>query len=149
MTDSWAEGFAEQQSESILDGTTEIRSIWRTEVAANSTVKVVRKRSTAPRPQAIVIDSDAEMRVGDISARRFIIWSDNSPEEVDIVCPDGGQLRVWNAWRNSDDPDDFIHAWLGNAGMVAVSVDQSVTIGFSDGHEPADITKFIVELTID
>ncbi len=149
MTVPWAEGFAAQQSESILDGTTEITAIWRTEVAAGSTVKLVRRRAKAPRPQAIVIDSDAEMRVGEISAKQFIIWSDNSPEEVDIVCPDGGQLRVWNAWRDGDDPDGLVHAWLGNAGMVAVSVDQSVTIGFSDGHEPADITKFIVEITID
>lgn len=148
MTKRWAERFNEEHTDKITEGSTEILSIWRTEIAANSTLNVTRQRDDTTRRQAVILDCDTDLRVGETVARRLILWSDSSPQKVVIDCHEGGNLSVWNAWVEEGDTSRTIHAWTGCSGMVVVANDDTTTFGFSDGADPADITKFIVEISI-
>ena len=99
-------------------------------IAAETTITVTRRHSTTMRPQGLILDADQPLRVGETSATRVVLWSTNSPEEVEVVTTDAGELRIWNVWRDGD----LIQAWERDAGLEVDDAGADLGLRCHDGH---------------
>lgn len=62
-----------------------------------------------------------------------VIWRDSAPSEIEIICHpkgEGGELRVWNCWR---DKNDVMQAWVGNSGIVVEESERTALLRCSAG----------------
>lgn len=102
------------------------------DIEAASTLVVRRMAANQSRPQGLVLDADAAMRVGSIEAPTMVLWSDTSPAEVAVAVP-AGRLTVSHAWRDGD----VVHAWTAWSGIVRheqAAEPGSLRLIASDGH---------------
>lgn len=87
-------------------------------------VVTIVRRSSADRPQGLVIDTDQHSEIAGVEASSFVLWSDTAPAELDITIP-AGRFTVSHVWRDGD----ITHGWTGWCGLRRLP---------EDGDQPDD-----------
>ena len=59
-----------------------------------------------------------------------------------VHAPEPTTLDVWNSWMYGG----VEHAWIGNAGLVAQTVERGYTLQCSDGVGDVDFTDLVVRI---
>ncbi|MEQ8839986.1 MAG: hypothetical protein RIB98_03320 [Acidimicrobiales bacterium] len=113
-------------------------------VAADTTITVERESHTSQRPQGLALEADHPLRVGSVEASHVVLWTDTSPERVEVRTTDAGDLRIWNVWRDSD----LIQAWVGDARIVIDDHGDDLGLQCHDGH-PGVEPDLVVRLSFD
>ena len=108
--------------------------------AAETTVTVTREASTTARPQGLLLDADHGLRVGTVEANRLVLWNTTSPDRVEVVTTDAGELRIWHVWRDGD----LVQAWEGPAGIEVDDSGSDLELRCHDGHGGDGVDLYVV-----
>lgn len=126
-------------------GTT-VHSVLRLPVSAGDVLRVERRSSSASRAQALKIATDrGELRANGIVVPVVAIWSHTAPPEavLEVVGRRTRTVDIWNAWSFQG----VDSSWLGNAGMVVESSDDSHLLRCSDGLGQVSFDDLVVHVT--
>ena len=84
--------------------------------------------------------------VGGRMLKEVVLWADESPDEVRLLCRTdevNAEVSLWNCWR---DEQGGMHAWLGDAGMAVDEGDDVAVLRCSAGANGFDPTALIVAI---
>lgn len=115
MTDFGAE-FIRSRGKPVVYKDVTVFHTLRVGVEAETCCQIRWRTAVHNPPQGIRLKSPTgHLLVNGETASRFVLWRENSPETIDVVCgKEPGQLLIWNCWR---DERGTTHAWTGNCGM--------------------------------
>jgi hypothetical protein len=132
MSETLGELFSRAKGAPIqVDGIT-IHAIYRRYVVANQLVRVRWRRyiETPVQGVRLKLHTGRSLTMNGRRLKDVVLWSDTSPPEVELLCDEEGELRIWNCWRDST---GAIQAWIGNAGMVIETSSSSTVLKRSGG----------------
>lgn len=149
MTESFAERFAAAAGggdPEIDEDGQPLRQLWRSKVGVGR-VSVHRSHASEARRQGLMIDADHELRLGDHTATRFILWADRAPEDVTMEVPEPTEIRVWNVWSD----DGWTNDWIGWSAIQVEEDGDIVTLRCNDGHAGSILPfdDLVVDITLD
>jgi hypothetical protein len=124
-----------------------VHNIYRRAVSDGQVV-LIRRIHAAASPQGLRVKVDkGAIEVNGRKLKDVVLWSDGSPQEIEIQCDIGkrttGELRVWNCWK---DEKGVMQAWLGDAGIVIDETEDRVELRCGDGTHRFDPKDLVVEL---
>lgn len=112
--------------------------------AAETTLTITRQSSNPEIVQGLVLEADDDLRVGDLTASRLVLWADTAPTCVEVVTGAAGELRIWNVWRDGD----LIQAWENDARIEVDDEGDDLGLVCHDGH-PGDDPDLVVRIAFD
>lgn len=105
------------------------------------------------RPQALCLGvRGGRLEINNQLLSEIALWSDSAPRVVVARArPRRGKVvtvRLWNAWRDLDDPVDRMDAWIGNAGMlIEGDVTSGLVLRCSDGYDEPTFDDLVATVT--
>lgn len=124
-----------------------VRAVVRLQVRDGTLLRLVRIRCNEHRPEALKLAvNDGVLEVNGIQAAQIALWSDTSPEEVEVRVRGerATSIDVWNAWLIGG----VDTSWLGNAGIVTKAAPNGQVLHCSDGVGAPDFTDLVVEVHV-
>lgn len=147
MTEVASERWVEDLTETAEIGGQNVAAALTFTLDHPATLRVTRHHATRHRAQGLAIHADHTLSCGDVANDRLVLWSDTSPEHVDIEA-DAGTITIWNVWSE----EGVVHAWIGAAGIQSERVDGDDNhwrINANDGHHADDHLGPTIDLEIE
>jgi hypothetical protein len=95
----------------------EVLKVEALSIRPGQVVKLEFDRVDSPWRQGIWVATEGRLRVGDIEASQFVIWTDTAPPQVVIECEGtDGLLRLYNVWQSGRRPG--VESQSATSGMV-------------------------------
>jgi hypothetical protein len=104
-------------------------------------IRVVLEHVGSEWRQAVRLQSDTLLEIGELHGENFILWSDTAPPETVCVCHSrAGEIVVYNAWDAGKGTTD---AWIGNAAMIVEELPRGRRYRCNDSHQNDDFTDLV------
>lgn len=114
--------FAERRADVIEFENRNIYGIFRRLIHSGDSFRLKWKSSRKEPVQGIRLEiQKGTFFIAKQNVKSVVLWRDTAPNEEIVQCKcgkKGGELRIWNCWRDVIAGHNVTQAWGGNAGML-------------------------------
>jgi len=146
MTETLSSAFQRSRGAPVQVGERLVYPIFQKKIKAGRSSFLARRLKSSMQPVAglrlkVV---KGELEVNNQRHSEVVLWEDTSPESVffSVLSKTDCELRIWNVWR----VNDFVQAWVGNAGIVISEKGNIINLECSGGTEAIDFSTLVFQI---